>query len=179
MRNAIVFTLLLVVCGTLSGPGIAVAQEINEHLEPFLPYLGKTFRGEMGNSTPENPVFDVQHTELALKGQAVRIRHSINDGVYGGETLVVWDKEQGSLVYFYFTTAGFYTTGTMSHTDGVFTSIEHVKGNEGGVTQVKARSWIREDGGLESSSEYLKNGEWVAGHAAVYYEDPEAEVILR
>ena len=39
------------------------------------------------------PVVDVQRCELALNGQAVRVLHSIDDGEYGSESLVVWDKQ--------------------------------------------------------------------------------------
>lgn len=39
--------------------------------------------------------------------------HTMNQGEYGGETLFFWDKSLQSLTFFYFTTAGFYTDGTM------------------------------------------------------------------
>lgn len=45
---------------------------------------------------------DIQRWELALNGQAVRILHSINDGEYGGESLLVWDRDRRSLVFHYF-----------------------------------------------------------------------------
>lgn len=44
---------------------------VNEHLKPFLPFVGKTWRGEFANSTPETPVVDVSRWELVLNGQWV------------------------------------------------------------------------------------------------------------
>ena len=49
--------------------GLLVAQNdkmnsLVEHLKPLENYIGKTFKGEFSNSTPENPVFDVQHLSL-------------------------------------------------------------------------------------------------------------------
>ncbi|MCW5559048.1 MAG: hypothetical protein KIT22_14615 [Verrucomicrobiae bacterium] len=152
---------------------------LNEHLEPFRPLLGKTWRGEFSNSTPEKPVVDIARWERALNGQAVRILHSINHGEYGGETLIYWDSEKKSLMYQYFTTAGFQTSGTMTLDGRKFTSHEKVTGNARGITEVRATGEIREDGTLANRSEYLKNGQWEAGHSAVYREDPKAEVVFK
>ncbi len=166
------------VCGLL---GLAAAESapLNEHLEPLRPLLGKTWRGEFKNSTPEKPVVDVAKWERALNGQAVRILHSINQGSYGGETLVYWSPEKKSLVYCYFTTAGFQTTGTMTFADGKIVSSEKVSGDANGVTEVKGTSEIRADGTLVTQSEYLKNGKWEPGHSATYREDPKAEVVFK
>lgn len=112
--------LVLLIGISLAGLNMLQAQEsekaakINEHLKPLLPFVGKTWKGEFPNSTPEKPVYDVQHWELILNGQAIRIMHSLNDGDYGGKAIVMWDKEKEQLIYFYFTTTGFYTQGTFS-----------------------------------------------------------------
>ena len=152
---------------------------LDEHLEPFRPFLGKTWRGEFKESTPEKPQVDVSRWERALNGKAVRILHSINNGVYGGESIIVWDEKKSSLVFYYFTTAGFYTTGTMSFKEGKFTSHETVTGSAEGVTEVKATSELRPDGTMHSKSEYLKEGKWVPGHEVTYKEDPKAEVVFK
>ena len=83
-------------------------------LAPLAPWVGLTFRGELADSTPEQPKVDVQHWERILNGQAIRIMHSINDGEYGGETLVIWDSERQTIAYWYVTTAGFHTEGTIN-----------------------------------------------------------------
>ena len=85
----------------------ALAAEPSPRFAPFKAMLGKTWKAPLPATGSEKPRFDVQRWELALNGQAVRILHSIADGEYGGESLIVWAKEKQGLVYYYFTTAGF------------------------------------------------------------------------
>lgn len=154
----------------------ADTSSLSEPLEPFRPLLGKTWRGEFKKSTPEKPLVDIARWERALNGKAVRVLHSVNNGSYGGETIIQWDAEKKQIIYHYFTTAGFYTTGTMTHADGKFSSHEKVLGNTNDVTAVRATSELRPDGTLLSKAEYLKNGEWTYGREVLYREDPKAEV---
>lgn len=169
---------LLLLAALVLASGAAHAGTVNEHLLPLAPIVGKTWRGEFTNSTPEKPAIDVQRWEWALNGQAIKIVHSLNDGEYGGETMIVWDRERERLIYFYFTTLGFYTTGTIVADDGFFVAHEEVVGGQGGVTAVRSTSRILPDGRLEGSTEMLKNGEWVPGHGVVYTEDPSAEIVF-
>ncbi len=171
-------TVIVALLALLLQPLAAGAAPPNEHLAVLAPFVGKTWRGEFVDSTPENPRVDVQRWEWALNGQGIRIVHSLNDGEYGGETMVMYDRERERLIYFYFTTAGFYTTGTIVADDGMFVSHEEVVGSNEGVTAVRSTSRILDDGRLESHAEYLKNGEWVPGHGVVYEEDPTAEVVF-
>ncbi len=168
-------------CAALLGGRVGAAEtgKLNEHLEVLRPFLGRTWRGEMKNSTPEKPVVDVARWERALNGQAVRVLHSINAGEYGGETLIFWSAEKKSLVYHYFTTAGFQTEGVASVEAGKVTSTEKVKGGANGITEVKAVSELRADGSMVTSSQYFKDGQWVPGHAATYREDSKADVVFR
>jgi hypothetical protein len=161
-------------CG-LGAPGFAA---MNPHLAPLQPLLGKTWRGTLPDSTPEKPVVDVSRFELALGGQAVRNLHSVNDGVYGGETLLYWDAEKQAIVCYYFTTAGFYTVGTMTLADGAFVFHDVVKGDAGGITEVKATSRLLPDGRLRVTSQYLKAGKWGPGRDTYYVEDASAVVRL-
>ena len=69
----------------------ADSPSLDPNLEPLRPFLGKTWKGEFKNSTPDKPVVDVMQWERALNGKAVRVLHSINDGEYGGESFIVWD----------------------------------------------------------------------------------------
>lgn len=172
--------LVVFILFSLCFAGASFAQEpLTEPLKPFAPYIGKTWRGEFANSTPDKPVIDISRWERALNGQAIRILHSINNGEYGGESILFWDKQKQSLVFYYFTTAGFYTTGTATFEDGKFISHEVVTGNQEGVTEVKAIGEILPGGKLRSSSQYLKNGEWVQGHEIMYVEDASAQVIFK
>ena len=111
--------------------GLLVAQNdkmnsLVEHLKPLENYIGKTFKGEFSNSTPENPVFDVQHWERILNGQGIRITHSVNNGEYGGESIIMWDKELKSLKSWYYTTAGFYTQATVEIEEGKFSISKYI-----------------------------------------------------
>lgn len=174
-KQLILFTVVLI-----SLTGLAQAQEdLAENLKLFKPFIGKTWKGEFANSTPEKPVFDVSRWERALNGQAIRILHSVNNGEYGGESIVFWDKQKASLVFYYFTTAGFFTTGTTKFEDGKMISHEYVTGNQNGITEVKSIGEITADGKLLSKSQYLQNGKWVKGHEATYVEDPTAQVVFK
>src|SRR5206468_11841568 len=137
--------------------GLAAAtSSLDGDLAPSRPSRSKTCKGHFKTATPNTPQVDVPRWERALTGKAVRILHSINDGVYGGESMIVWDEKKKSLVYYYFTTAGFHTTGTMTFNEGKFTSHELVTGSAEGVTEVMATGEVRADGTMHSKSEYLK-----------------------
>lgn len=162
---------------------VPAAKTTTETLIPelkfFEPFVGKTFRGEFANSTPEKPMFDVSHWERAMNGRAIRILHSVNEGEYGGETIVMWDPESKELRSWYFTTAGFHTEGTFKIDGNRLISVEKVTGNENGITEVKATSELKPEGQLSVKSEYLANGSWVPGHTITYHEAPDAKVVFK
>jgi hypothetical protein len=166
----------LLAAALLAGASSAVAVDMSPHLQPLAHLVGKTWRGTVSPPGAAKPATDVSRFELALNGQAVRNRHSIDDGAYGGETFILWEEARQSLVYYYFTTAGFYTTGTMSVEDGAIVSHEIVKGSAGGVAEVKATSRLLPDGRLHVKSRYLKNGVWEDGRETYYALDPTAVV---
>jgi hypothetical protein len=152
---------------------------LDPHLEPLRPLLGKSWKGTFENSKADRPVVDVMQWERALNGKAVRILHSINDGDYGGETIIQWDERKQSLAYHYFPTAGFSTVGTMTVKDGKITSHESVEGSAGGVTEVRATSELLPDETVHVKAEYLKDDKWQPGHEATYHSDPAAKVIFK
>jgi hypothetical protein len=88
-------TLILILPPILTALAVHAAESLplDEHLEPLRPFLGKTWRGEFKNSKPDKPTIDVAHWERALNGKAVRVVHSVNNGSYGGESIIRWDKE--------------------------------------------------------------------------------------
>lgn len=176
MRQACVWLLAL----SLGGTFIVNAQlNLSEPLAPLAPFVGKTWKGEFVDSTPEKPMYDVSRWERALNGQAIRVLHSVNDGEYGGETIFYWDREKQQLVFHYFTTAGFFTQGTIEVKDGKMISREAVTGNANGITEVEATGELLPDGRMRSTARYLQNGAWVPGHEILYREDPTAEVRFR
>jgi hypothetical protein len=176
----IILSLLLVVALELTGlVPVAAPDELIKELSPLKPFIGKTWKGELKGSTPDKPVIDVSHWERALNGRAVRVLHSINNGEYGGESIITWDPNKKCLVYFYFTTGGFYTTGVMAIEDNKFTSRETVTGNAQGITEVKSISEILPDGRLSVRARYFQGGKWKEGHQVIYVEAPGAEVIFK
>lgn len=154
----------------------AETASLDEHLEPFRPFLGKTWRGEFKNSKPDKPTIDVARWERALNGKAVRVLHSINHGSYGGESIIRWDKESKQIVYHYYTTAGFMTSGTMTVAEGKLIGLEKVSGDANGVTELRSTTELRPDGTMLTKAEYLKNGQPAGGRETLYKEDPKAEV---
>jgi hypothetical protein len=169
------FSLRLAATATLVAASLQAA-EIDPRLAPLSPLVGKTWRGALQPPGAARAVIDVQRFELALNGRAVRSVHSLNDGEYGGETLFVWDDEKKSVVYTYFTTAGFYTTGTLHSEAGTLYFHEIVRGTTAGVREVKSSSRVLPDGRLHVKSRHLKDGQWVDGHEVHYAEDPKAVV---
>ena len=177
MKSKLFFSLFY-----LGGSIAAFATEplsLNAHLEPLRPLLEKTWKGTFKGSKPDQPTVDVQKWERALNGQAIRILHSINDGAYGGETLLIWDEQRKTILFYYFTTDGFMTTGTLEPKAGKFITHEDVKGDANGVTEVRATSEILPDGKFHVKAEYLKNGEWALGREVTYEEAPGSKVVFK
>lgn len=154
-----------------------MTDHLDPHLEPLRTLLGRTFRGEMPDDG--RVAIDISRWERALGGRAVRNLHSVDEGEYGGETIIFWDEDAQAVGAWYFTTAGFRTRATLTFEPGRVVSHERVTGNKNGITEVRGVTEIRPDGTLHTRAEYLKNGEWVPGHSGVYREDPSAEVRFR
>lgn len=173
---------LLGLIGTLLvAPSLLAAEPppLDSHLEPLRPWLGKTWKGEFKDPKPDKPTVDISRWERALNGKAVRILHSVNEGAYGGESLVMWDEKKQAVIYHYFTTAGFTTTGTMTFQDGKVFTHEIVTGSAGGVTEVRGTSEMGAEGTFRVKTEYLKEGTWVAGRDVTYREAPTASVVFK
>lgn len=178
-RAAVCFVFLLGGIALGLAADNAAEPRLSEHLKPFAPYLGKTWKGQFVGSASAQPIHDVSRWERALNGNAIRITHSVNEGQYGGESIVMWDPKAQSLVAWYFTTAGFFTQGTMKFENGKWISHEKVTGEQGGITEVKGESTLTPEGKLHTKAQFLKNGQWVDGHEIVYTESPESKVIFR
>ena len=169
----------LVLCLIAFEVAAAESLPLDSHLEPLRPWLGKTWKGHFKTSTPELPVVDIARWERALNGKAVRILHSVNEGAYGGESIIMWDKEKQVVAYHYFTTGGFTTTGTMTFKDGKILTSETISGNAGGVTEVRGTTVMQKDGSYIVKSEHRKNGEWTPGRETLYREDARAKVVFK
>lgn len=179
MKSIATFAVLGLTATCLIAPASAADSaptELVAELQVFQRLVGKTFQGEFSNSTPEKPMRDVSRWERAMNGRAVRVLHSVNDGSYGGETIIMWDRQQKKISYWYFTTAGFFTTGTMEVDGQKWISLEKVTGNAQGITEVKATSELTAEGELVVKSQYQKDGKWAPGHEIRYKENPEGVV---
>jgi hypothetical protein len=163
MKSIILLLLIAVV------PSFAAesAPSLDPDLQALAPFLGG-WRGEFKQSTPDKPMIDVSRWERALNGKAVRTIHSINDGLYGGESIVTWDAEKKEIIYHYFTTAGFQSKGTMKVIGKTLECHETIIGNAGGTTEVKGLFELKDDGTMLSSSKYLREWTWQDGHEITY-----------
>ncbi|NMP15045.1 hypothetical protein [Thalassotalea sp. Y01] len=142
-------------------------QQLDEKLTLFGKYLGN-WEAVFESVDGKPSVVDVAHWERALNGKAIRTLHSINDGVYGGESLIFWDKEKQKVVFYYFTTADFYTQGYIEIvSDNSFIAYEDVTGNEDGITKVRSTSVLEKDK-LTVSTAYFKNDEWTPSESRSY-----------
>ena len=131
--------------------------------------VGRTFRGEPTDSSAGS-VADIQLWLWSDDGETLIIKHRLEDGSYGGDSIVTKNSETGKLSYIYNTNAGFSTQGDFTlDGKGHWEAVEDVSG-QSDVTKVRSRGYIREDGAMISNSEYLKNGEWVPGNSFIYHE---------
>ncbi|KZN46495.1 hypothetical protein [Pseudoalteromonas luteoviolacea] len=159
--------LIGVFCGIFLCAQSAWAANIADELKVFEPYLG-TWQASFSMASGQPAVTDVSQWERALNGTAIRTLHSINDGAYGGESLLFWDKAKQSIVFYYFTTAGFYTSGKIEViSEHEFVAYESVEGNQDGITEVKSTSRFK-NGAFTVSTQYLKNGKWTNPEQRTY-----------
>lgn len=140
-------------------------------LEPelaiFTPYLG-TWQADFKVPAGAKPIQDISKWERALNGKVIHTTHSINEGEYGGESMIFYDRKKESLVFYYFTTAGFYTKGTMKVLSPTqFVAYEEVMGSKEGITKVRSISELKNDTFVVSTS-YLKKGEWTKPEMRTY-----------
>ncbi|WP_286267076.1 hypothetical protein [Thalassotalea atypica] len=133
----------------------------------FSAYVG-TWKAEFEVAQGQPSVVDISKWERALNGKALRTLHSINDGEYGGESLIFFDKTKQKIVFYYFTTAEFFTQGVIEVIDDKsFAAYEDVTGNSDGITKVKSISTLQKDK-MNVSTSYLKNGQWTTPEQRVY-----------
>ncbi len=169
------------IAALFSFSAVAAEPVLHPELEIFRPFLESHWEGDLTEPGKDKKMIDRSIWSRALNGQAIKTVHSINDGDYGGETMIFWDQKQQKIAYYYFTTAGFYTHGTMTYNPATksIEALENVENNAQGITQVRSSSVLDEKGVLNVSSEYLQNGKWIKGHSALYKRVPKTEVKFR
>ncbi len=187
-RRAACASSVVLIAAALTSAAPARAQDLDPvtpalhpDLSAFSAMIGNTYRGlgadEDGDGAPDADLTpDIQVWDAALGGNAVRIRHTIADASYGGETLIYPDTAQG-LAYVYVTTAGFRTEGSITVADdGSWTATEDVIGHDE-IIRVRSVGTIHADGSLSAVSDYeLATGEWRRGRATDYALAPGAQL---
>ena len=141
---------------------------LSDHLIEMLPFIGSTYKGDFINSTKENPMFDVLSFERALNGNAVKVIHSVNNGEFVGETMVMWNPEKGGVQSWYFTSAGSLTIQNVQIKKDTFISIEDVAGNQNGITKVKTIIEVLHGNQIQKRTKYLMNNLWKDGSEIIY-----------
>ena len=141
--------IFLVLClSTFNSYASDTFTNLDKELAVFKPYLG-TWQADFKVPEGAKKIQDVGRWERALNGKAIHTKHSINEGEY-------------------FTTAGFYTKGTMKVLSPTqFVAYEDVTGSQDGITKVKSMSELKDDKFLVSTS-YLKKGEWTKPEQRIY-----------
>lgn len=164
-----------------AAPAAVMAQDLptasapTQAFAPFLPLIGKTWRGQ--NTTQEG-VEDVMRWDWAVGGHAVRIVHAINGGAYGGETLIFPDKDSGQLIFHYFTTGGFHTTGVIRPAGPGAMEIEETVHGADNVEVLRSRATLGPDGVYRTRSLTERDGAWVEFGGFDYREDAAARISL-
>lgn len=172
MKNKIFLTIAgVLMVGLFASVSVfATAGKMAPELAIFEPYLG-TWHAEFERKPNQPKMVDVSKWERALNGKALRTLHSINDGMYGGESLIFWDTKTKQLTFYYFTTADFYTTGTLEIlSNNSFAAYEDVTGESQlaqGIIKVRSTSQLLGDK-MKVSTSYLKNGEWTPEESRTY-----------
>ena len=141
---------------------------LSDHLIEMKPFIGNTYKGDFINSTKENPMFDVLSFERALNGNAIKVIHSVNNGEFVGETMVMWNPEKGGLQSWYFTSAGSLTIQNVQIRKNTFISIENVERNQNGITKVKTIMEVLNEDQIKKRTKYLMNNMWKDGSETLY-----------
>lgn len=173
---------VLGVAAILAGaPGRGLAQDLPvgestaNAFAPFLPLIGKTWRGA---AVGQEGVEDVMRWDWAVGGRAVRVTHAVNGGVYGGETLIFPDKDSGQLIFHYFTTGGFHTTGVIRPTGPGALEIDETVHGADTIEVLKSRGTFGPDGVYRTRSLVERDGAWTEFGGFDYRPDPAARVVL-
>lgn len=168
----ILFTCLVVTLLTISASSIGQeSKPFAKELKFFQPYLG-TWYAVFEQKEGKPIVADVAKWQRVLNGKALKTIHSVNDGAYGGESIIFWDKNKQKYVFYYFTTADFMTTGEIEVlSENSFAAYEDVSGESQmskGISKVRSISTLTKDK-ITVQTSYLKNSEWTTPETRIYH----------
>lgn len=163
--------ILAAVAFAFASLGVAAAEDKPAAYEPmafFAKLAGKAWRGE-GTGPDGKPVVDIARYEMILGGRAFQSTHRLENGSYGGRTIIFYDEGAKKHIFHYFTTAGFHTTGEITPTDTGFTAVEKVEGHPEFV-EVRSEAFIEAGVMRIETSHVTKDGESTQGDGLVYRE---------
>lgn len=172
---------LILAAGMLSAPATAYGQGLPtapipaDLFKPFLPLIGKTFRG---TTIGTDKAVDVVRWEWTAAGHAIRATHAVNEG-YGGETLIYRDPSSNGLIFHYVTTGGFYTSGTMRTAAPDTIEIAETVHMARGKMQLKSNLQIGPNGTYRTRSFVEKDGKSTVFGGFDYRQDANAKVVLK
>src|SRR5690606_9620479 len=124
---------------------------------PLAPLIGRTWPG---TGAGPDAVEDVARWERAVGGHAVRVVHAVSGGAYGGETLIFPDRDTGALIFHYFTSGGFHTTGTITVLEDGALSLEETVHGLDGLERLRTTMRV-ETGGYSTRTHVERDGRWV------------------
>lgn len=172
-KNATMLTTIL--CTALIAGQATASPYVDPNLKGLMPFIGKTWKGTFEVQKGEKPTTDIVQFERILNGKAIRIVHSVNEGQYGGESIVFWDETKKAVRYYYFTTANFYTEGTLTIEKDKYVGQEDVLGDINGISKVRSTSEILPNGHMKVVAEYFAKGTWSVGRRADYVVSPDSK----
>jgi hypothetical protein len=170
------FIAALALTATLAA--LPAAAELEAHLAPLAPFVGRAYTAHMSPPGAEPAVVDVQLWEEILGGKGVRVTHSINGGDYGGQSLFTWDETKQSIIYFYATTASFHTVGTLTAAGDSVMTLEQVVGEAGDITEVRGVTHRTADGMVVRTQRKVRD-QWLPDRSTTYVETPGAVPTFR
>lgn len=139
-----------------------------EPMAPFAKLAGRAWRGE-GTGPDGKPIVDIARYEMILGGRAFQSTHRLENGTYGGRTIIFYDEGAKTYVFHYFTTAGFHTIGEIAPTETGFTAVEKVQ-NHPHYAEVRSEA-IFGDGTIEMRSQHVTHDGDVSDGDGLFYRE--------
>lgn len=152
------------------------ATTVYEPMAPFAKLAGRAWRGE-GTGPNGQPLVDIAKYEMILGGRAFQSTHKLENGTYGGRTIIFYDEGAKKYVFHYFTTAGFHTLGEITPTETGFTAVEQVQ-NHPEYAEVRSEAVFGERTIRVVSSHVTHDGKTSEGDELNYEEIEDADAVL-
>lgn len=141
---------------------------LHDDLKVFKYFIGKTFSGEIQNYKKDSYVNEIVNWEAIFKGNGIRIKHSINNDEFIGESIIMFDGKEKSYSCWYFSSGGISNKSKFLIEDNKIIFFEDVSENNNSITKIRTSYLISENGGYYKKILYLINNVWVKGNNILY-----------